>query len=151
MNNRENMIAELLPLLAEHGIPKSASDKWLKLAHSLAQDSPAPRGLKKSRGPGRKAKWTPDHEIELVKAIRNEIFYDELTVTDACKKISTREPWISLVKPIGIDRTVADVLRERYQKLMMDCIDIFEDTKTGELFEKQRERRKVRRSGKHGQ
>lgn len=136
----------LRPLLKQHGISETDRNRWLLLAHELAGElTPKPRAK-----PSGKKKWTEELEIKLIRSVSTEVNINGLTITAACKKLSTNEPWKSLVKVAGSERTVTDVLRERYQKLHMDCFDIWEDVKTGELIVTQRPRRKSHRHGKYG-
>lgn len=101
------------------------------------------------RRPGRKIKWTYEIGQRLIKEVRNETQNNGLNITKACEEVARQEPWRSEFRPTSSNRTTADVLREKYQRLWMDRVELFQDTQTGELFARTRQRRKVRREGKY--
>ena len=147
VNENKLTISAACEKLATEEPWKSLTDRnrRLFLAHYLEEEFSSKAPAKR----GRKKKWTPELEEKLIRSVWIKVNENDLTISAACKKLATEEPWKSLVKPVGSSRTSADVLRERYQKLWLDCFDVYEHIETGELELIQRPRRKIHRRGKY--
>lgn len=111
----------------------------------LEPDQPGHRPAGKR---GRETKWTGELQLRLLKEVLELTGGKTRKVSAACRTLANREPWRSLVETSGTKRQPADVLRERYVRLFMGCMEIWEDVKTGEEFEWIRPKQR-KRGGKH--
>ena len=97
---------------------------------------------------GRETKWTGELLSRLLREVLELTGGKTRKVSAACRTLANREPWRTLVETSGTKRQPADVLRERYVRLFMGCIEIWKHVKTGEEFERIRPKH-PKRGGKH--
>ena len=123
------------------------TDEDVRLMQRLAE--PSPPGQRPQGKRGRETKWTSDLHTRLIREVL------ELTggkqsrkVSEACRILAAREPWCSLVTTSGSKRQPADVLRERYVRLWMASLKLYENVETGEVAEVMRLKHR-KRGGKY--
>jgi hypothetical protein len=97
--------AKIELLLEREGIDPRATDRWRQLALRLAQlHEPGFRVRMAPDAGGRDAKWQPHHGLLLL-AVASLRAKTRLSVSDACRRLVTREPWSSLLDEGGQDYT----------------------------------------------
>ena len=125
------------------------SDEDIRLIWRLAQ--PDNTGQRPAGKRGRETKWTGELNGKLIREVlelTGGIGNESREISAACRTLAERQPWRSLVSTSGSKRRPADVLRERYTRLCMASIELWEDLRTGEVTMRVRPKQK-KRGGKY--
>ena len=123
------------------------TDEDVQLMQRLA--TPHAPGQRLPGRRGRETKWTADDHLRLLQEVADLTGGHPRKVSWACRKLADREPWRSLASTRGSKRNVAEVLRERFVRLYMGAVDIYEHGEGGELDARIRTKQRER-GGKYG-
>jgi hypothetical protein len=96
---------------------------------------------------GRNVKWTAELNRQLVREVLESAGgFNARKVSAACRLLAEREPWRSLAE--NSVRDAAKVLRERFQRNFIGCVDIYQSADGSRLVTRVR-RKAPKRGGKH--
>jgi len=103
---------------------------------------------------GRQSKWAKELNLRLIREVGElanggAMYGEDRKVSNACKILATCEPWRSLIKTTSPRRKPWQALRERYVRLFMGAIEVYNvsDSESDDLPDSLI-RRKARKRGR---